>query len=51
MPVSKHDLKHFSKSDIFGFTGGAFMDFKCVLNVSEMFFNDFEMFVNDFEVL
>ena len=33
MPVSKHDLKHFSKSDIFGFTGGAFMDLKCVLMI------------------
>ena len=44
MPVSKHDLKHFSKSDIFGFTGGAFMDLKCVFNDSEMLFHDFEMF-------
>ena len=44
MPVSKHDLKHFSKSDIFGFTGGAFMDLKCVFNDSEMLFNDSEMF-------
>ena len=44
VPVSKHDLKHFSKSDIFGFTGGAFMDLNCVFNDSEMLFNDFEMF-------
>ena len=44
MPVSKHDLKHFSKSDIFVFTGGALMDLKCVFNDSEMLFNDFEMF-------
>ena len=43
MPVSKHDLKHFSKSDIFGFTGGACMDLKCVFNDSEMLFYDFEM--------
>ena len=42
--VPKHDLKHFSKSAIFGFTGGAFMDLKCVFNDSEMLFNDFEMF-------
>ena len=27
VPVSKHDLKHFSKSDIFGFAGGVSMDF------------------------
>ena len=44
MPVSKHDLKYFSKSDILGFTGGAFMNLKCVFNDSEMLFNDFEMF-------
>ena len=43
MLVPKHDLKHFSKSDIFGFTGGAFMDLNCVFNDSEMLFNDFEM--------
>ena len=27
VPVSKQDLKHFSKSDLPGFTGGVFMDF------------------------
>ena len=27
MLVSKQDLKHFSKSDLPGFTGGVFMDF------------------------
>ena len=27
VPVSKHDLKHFSKSDLPGFTGGVFMDY------------------------
>ena len=41
--VPKHDLKH-PKSDIFGFTGGAFMDLECVFNDSEMLFNDFEIF-------
>ena len=57
MPVSKHDLKHFSKSDLPGFAGGPFMNFqtlfnefemllilKCVFNDSEMLFNGFEMF-------
>ena len=34
--LSKQDLKHFSKSDLPGFAGGAFMDF-------QMSFNDFEM--------
>ena len=42
--VPKHYLKRFSKSDMFGFTGGAFMDLKCVFNDSEMLFIDFEMF-------
>ena len=49
MLVPKHDLKHFSKNDIFGFTGAAFMDLKCVFNDSEMLFYEFEMFVYDFE--
>ena len=44
MLAPKHDLKHFSKNDIFGFTGGAFMGLKCVFNDSEMLFNDFGMF-------
>ena len=44
MLVPKHDLKHFSKIVIFGFTGGVFMDVKCVFNDSELLFNDFEMF-------
>ena len=42
--MSKRDLKHFPKSDLPGFAGGAFND-------SEMLFNDFEMFVYDFEKL
>ena len=37
LAVSKRDLKHFSKSDLPGFAGGAFMDF-------QMLFIDFEMF-------
>ena len=36
LAVSKRDLKHFSKSDLPGFAGGAFND-------SEVLFNDFEM--------
>ena len=44
MPVSKHDLKHFSKSDLLGFAGDALMLLKCMFNDSEMLFNDFEMF-------
>ena len=32
------------KNEIVGFTGGAFMDLKCVFNDSEMLLNDFEMF-------
>ena len=35
MLVPKHDLKHFSKSDLPGFAGGAFMIF-------QMLFNGFE---------
>ena len=38
LAVPKRDLKHFSKSDLPGFAGGAFND-------SEILFNDFEMCV------
>ena len=41
---TKTRFKAFSKSYIFRFAGGAFMDLKCVFNDSEMLFNDFEMF-------
>ena len=36
LAVSKRDLKHFSKSDLPGFAGGAFND-------SEILFNEFDM--------
>ena len=50
MPVSKHDLKHFSKNDLLGFAGGAFMDLKCCLMILKCVFNDSEMLFYDFEM-
>ena len=40
VPVSKQDLKHFSKSDLPGFASGVFYGF-------QLLFNDFEILVND----
>ena len=48
--MSKRDLKHFSKSDLPGFAGGAFNDSEILFNDFEMCFNDSEMLFNDFEM-
>ena len=50
--VSKHDLKHFSKSAIFGFAGGVLwiwndvlLTLKCCLRICKCLVYDFEMFL------
>ena len=43
LAVSKHDLKHFSKSDLPGFAGCVFMDLNCCLIILKCFVNDLEM--------
>ena len=63
--MSKRDLKHFSKSDLPGFAGGAFNDseilfidfemcvlmiLKYCLMILKCVFNDSEMLFNDFEM-